>query len=140
VARRADDTIPDDEALFRGLRPEWVDEVGEILLEAVDYKGTSVNRAAHSSRASVLSSRYTRVAEITQSEFPPPTELNGVTWEFIAVDAPLDVTEQFAANDAHAEIRFHRPSDESREATWPKSSAARDELRAALAARLRLLS
>ncbi len=88
----------------------------------------SVNRAEYSVPESVLSEKRTRVGSLAQQNFPPPIELNAVTWEFIAVDLP------FEGNDAHAEVRPHQVGDASRDARKPNSRPAKERLRARLAA------
>jgi hypothetical protein len=88
----------------------------------------SVNRAKYSAPESVLSEKWTRVASVAQQDFPPPIELNSVTWEFIAVDLPVE------GNDAHAEVRLHRVDDASRDGRKPDSPSAKEKLRARLSA------
>jgi hypothetical protein len=105
VPRPVDEPIPDNEALYRGLLPEWI-KGQAVLLDAVDLEGTSVNRHKYNPDpvAAILASPgNTGVASIVGADFPEPlVRQAGPPYRFRADDLPSDL------NEAHAEIRPYR--------------------------------
>ena len=105
MPRPVDEPIPDNEALYRGLIPEWI-KGQTVLLDAVDLEGTSVNRHKYNPDpvAAILASPgNTGVASIIGADFPEPlVRQAGPPYRFQADDLPS------ALNEAHAEIRPHR--------------------------------
>jgi len=102
VSRPVEPNIPADEDLYRGLLPEWID--GDVVLpEAIDIRGTSVNRHKYKSDprdAMNVARGRTRVASVCARDFPQPLIVeSGPTYQFQAFDLPDET------NDAHAEIR-----------------------------------
>jgi hypothetical protein len=115
----------------------WIDG-NAVTLQAIDYKGTSVNREKYSKPADMLRKGFARVGALTASDLPAPMVLNDVEWRFFANDCPNPPED--SENDAHAEIRTRRPKDGAEpKARWPGSEDARNKLRAALADKIQLL-
>lgn len=137
MARTPDPSIPAGERLFRGLYEGWIDG-DKVTLQAVDYRGTSVNRSKHSKPDDLLEKGFQRVGVLVSDDLPAPMVLNSVEWRFFAHDYPNPPED--VDNDAHAEIRTRRPSDgTATKCRCPGSDDARDKLRAALADKIKLL-
>lgn len=104
MARPADNPIPLDEQLFRGLSTDDRAPHDEVLASAIDKKGTSVYRGKYADPGVVLEERNTAiaVAMTTGDALAPPIVTETVTVEAYAWDAPEE-------GNAHAEVRLLRP-------------------------------
>ncbi len=134
---RPSEEIPQDEELYRGLKPDHVDGP-RVLPEAIDLRGTSVVRAKYGSRTQAQAKADSiAVGAIKAGDFPGPTmSPDGVTaWEWF----PLDLPEE--ADPAHAECRLRRVSDRpATENHKPGSASLKESLRKALADRFRVVT
>jgi hypothetical protein len=105
MARGREPTIPADEALYRSVAKDHVDEHG-VLAAAVEMPACSFNRSKYSNAEDVIVSSRPKengVLEITPGELPPPVpRASGEPYEFFATDDPLD------GNAAHCEVRIRR--------------------------------
>jgi hypothetical protein len=105
MARSPETTIPADEALYRSVEKDHVDEHG-VLAAAVEMPACSFNRSKYSNPEDVIVSSRPKengVLEITPRELPPPVpRASGEPYEFFAADDPID------GNDAHCEVRIRR--------------------------------
>lgn len=133
---RPSEEIPQDEELYRGLKPEYVDGP-RVLLEAVDLQGTSVVRAKYGSPADAQAKAKgcTSVGAIAPGNFPAPIVSDGgIEWEWF----PLDLPEE--DDPAHAECRLRRTIDRpTTDHDKPGSKSLRVKLGKALADRFRVL-
>lgn len=134
MARAPDSTIPADEALYRSVAKDHVDEHG-VLAAAVEMPACSFNRSKHSKPDDIIvSSRPTEngILEITPSELPPPVpRASGEPYEFLAEDDPIE------ENEAHCEVRIHRTNTPYTRSHRPKKDIIM-KARAELAKRMRV--
>lgn len=135
MARGPDEPIPDDEALYRSVAKEDVDEHLGVLPTALEMPACSLNRSKYSRAEDVLSASRPAengILEVTPRELPPPIPRAEATpYEFFAADDPID------GNDAHCEIRIRRAGH----AYNPKHKPSPDmklKAREALARRMRI--
>ena len=146
---RAQESIPNDEQLFRAICQEDLDGTA-ILPSAVDLQGTSVYRAKYLScpeeTLDFVPGDLTGLAVLTPSGIsgairnPRVTgkvNEDDVTWEFFAVDDPF-TDKDGGEHLAHAEVRVRRLSDRPEEDNVRPSSAMKRLLRNQLARRMTL--
>lgn len=91
MLRTADPAIPADEALFRSVAKEEVDEKLAVLFTAVEVPACSFNRSKYSQPKQVLVPRpqHTGIVVITSAELPPPIpRAEAVPYEFFARSSP----------------------------------------------------
>lgn len=137
--REIDEPIPPEEQLFRWIALDDV-EGDAVLPSSVDLQGTSVERGKYFKaplEAPPFSARLNGLAVVTGAVLPARLELNGVPYEFFAVDDPIQ------ENEAHAEIRPGRVATDTQTADRPlarapKSPVAKADMRLALAAVMRV--
>jgi hypothetical protein len=138
---RAKVPIPLDERMFRKLRHHHRNG-SSVLPEAVDLRGTSCDRAAFREASDLLTEEWPAIAFIVPQDLPTnirPTATsatNAPTWDFFAVDLPEP------QNEAHCEIRIRRTgraSDDNDDAAGKRPPIVREELKLALARKLRVL-
>lgn len=100
MSRPVDSDIPTDEILYRGLRSEWLDG-DQVLPEAIDLEGTSVNRHKYNPEpTSLIGGSIVAVASVRSCDFPEPMKrADGPAYLFAVFDCPDQ------DNQAHAEIR-----------------------------------
>lgn len=134
--RERDEPIPPQEQLYRWLEPRDVNGA-EVLPHVIDLEGTSVDREKYLLEGPPPHQpghpERNGLAATCVADLPGPHRHNEIDYEFFAVDWPE------ADNDAHAEIRpgrvptEERPDSDRPDGFKPKSKAAKDSLRAALA-------
>jgi hypothetical protein len=134
MTRTRDNEIPSDEALYRSVAKDEVDEHG-ALAAAVEMPACSFNRSKYSEPEEVIvASRPTQngILEITPAELPPPVpRTSGEPYEFFAADDPI------AANQAHCEVRIRRTGIEYKASHKPNKEIVM-KARAELAKRMRV--
>ena len=110
MARIADATIPDDEALYRSVAKDHVDDRLVVLATAVEVPACSFNRGKYSAPEHVLVPSRPKdngILVITPKELPPPIpRADEVPYEFFAADDPCPPED--AGNEAHCEVRIRR--------------------------------
>lgn len=133
--REPDASIPGDEPLYRWLTAEDVNGK-EVLPHVVDLEGMSVDRQRYAANPLPDHQSHhperTGLAETCGDKLPTDLTINGIAYEFFAVDLPEE------DNVAHAEVRPGRKSsDDSNgdrpQGFKPKSRATKDELRSRMA-------
>ena len=110
MARTADPEIPKDEALFRGVKPEWVTPEGDVTIYAVDLPASSFNRAKYSDAKAVLKPErpeHTSIVCARCVDLPPPVpRADAAPHECFGADDPCP--KEDPENEAHAEVRVRR--------------------------------
>jgi hypothetical protein len=140
VPRIPDATIPDDEALYRSVAKDHVDDRLVVLASAVEVPACSFNRSRYSEPADVLVPSRPRdngILVITPRELPPPVpRAEAAPYEFFAADDPCP--REDSENEAHCEVRVRRQGG-----TFTKNLKLKKDIelkaREALARRLRIL-
>jgi hypothetical protein len=134
MARTPEATIPGNEALYRSVAKDDVDDHG-ALATAVEMPACSFNRGRYSKPEDVIVSSRPKengILEITPSELPPPVpRASGEPYEFFAADDPIDT------NEAHCEVRIRRTSTEYKSNHKPNKDILM-KARAELAKRMRV--
>jgi hypothetical protein len=124
-----------DEQLYRCLRADWIGVNGYANEEAIDLRGTSVDRELFVNEPpdclSRAASHFVAVAAITFGDIPNQFDAPPATpYESVVVYRPEN------GNDAHSEIQFWQVGDT--EASKPKSNALKSRIRERLAERMRI--
>ena len=134
MARTPEPTIPDDEALYRSVAKDDVDEHG-ALATAVEMPACSFNRSKYSVPEDVIvpsRPKENGILEVTPRELPPPVpRASGEPYEFFAADDPID------ENEAHCEVRMRRTGSEYKANHKPNKDIVM-KARAELARRMRV--
>ena len=138
--RLRDAVIPASEQIYRTVEADWVDG-NRVLALAIDGEGSSCARSAYASADETLkNSQAHRPAEnglvgITSAQLPVAfVASNSISYDVFAYDDPLP------ENESHCEIRWRRVSDgPSTDHLKKVRGAAKDELKAAIAAQMTIL-
>jgi hypothetical protein len=135
MARTPDETIPEDEALYRSVAKEHVVEGVGVLAAAAEMPACSFNRSKYSQDTDVVvPSRPAEngILEITPRELPPPVpRVDATPYEFYVADDPIE------PNDAHCEVRIRRTGVTYTTGHRP-NPAVKAKAREALARRMRI--
>ena len=126
MARAIDEPIPPEEELYRTIATANRD--GDLVLPgAMDPDGTSVYRQKYCMfQDAPCTAKEPLIAVLLAGGLPAPlASAGGVPWEFFLVDHP-------DGHVAHAEVRFRRVGNASRDGERPKRGL-RDLIRAHLA-------
>jgi hypothetical protein len=130
--RPIDEPIPDDEKLYRELKPNDVNGA-EILVTAIEFPASSVHRSKYINPDEIEPRPpRTGLASIRPMDLPVHIDCSGVRWDFFAADAP-------AEGNAHAEIRSgrtDRPDGDRPDGHRPSGAATRNALRVHLVSKM----
>lgn len=139
MPRPPDETIPDDEELYRPIAADHCEPDGDRVREgAVDTRGrgTSFYRSAYCPLDRVPPhTGCSVIAALIAGDLPSPVVTPGnVAWEFFLVDDPNE------HHEAHVEVRYRRQGSTNRDGDRIPSgkSATKLAIREALAEKLRV--